>query len=281
VICNKKTNKKHINKYNSKKEKMKKNYTYKAALLIALGLAGVSAAQAGSTDLLLGFNDAAGPNAAQNDYVIDLGLSGPQLLANAAANNGSYNLSSTFNATTFNTAFGADNNALNEVSAGVVGASGISPELLAQTVPGGSTPGAITYGEYTAAFAAAGAPTIGEYSSGTAGGWSSDVAVSPTSPGSNENTTGQNVAGQTGTNPLGQLSSGVIALTLWGNTLTKSGLQHTVQGWVDEGTININLNTDTVTFAAAAVPEPTTYGFVAAAGLLFVALRRQSGTTKL
>jgi hypothetical protein len=260
---------------------MKNTYTYKATLLIALGLAGVSAAHAGSTDLLLGFNDAAGPTAAQNDYVIDLGLSGSQLLANAAANNGSYDLSSTFNVNTFNTAFVADNNALNSVTAGVVGASGSSPEFLFQTAPVGTTPGSITYGEYTAAFAAAGAPIIGEYSSGTAGGWSSDVAVSPTSPGSNENTTGQNVAGQTGTNPLGQLSSGVLDLTLWGNTLTKSGLQHTVQGWVDEGTIDINLNTDTVSFTAVAVPEPRTYGFVAGAGLLFVALRRQSGTTKL
>jgi hypothetical protein len=69
-----------------------KNF-YKTALLAALGLGSVVTVQA-STDLLLGFNDAAGPSSAQNDYVIDLGLNGATLVADAIANSGTYDLSS-------------------------------------------------------------------------------------------------------------------------------------------------------------------------------------------
>jgi hypothetical protein len=46
---------------------------------------------------------------------------------------------------------------------------------------------------------------------------------------------------------------------------------------VDEGTFNINVDTDTVSFTANAVPEPATYGLFSGIGLLMLALRRQLG----
>lgn len=250
--------------------------SYKATLLIALGLASVSAVRAQTSDLLLGFNDAAGPSTAQNDYVIDLGLTGNALIADATANNGTYNLSSTFSASTFNTAFGTDSGALSDVAAGVVGGvAGVPTAYLFQTSLVGNSPTTLA-SSATPAFnnslASAGASTIGEYGSGGQSGWTAFVAASPSSLGTL--TSGSDVSAQTG-NPLGQLSSGVLDLTLWENTETKAGTHEAVQGWVDEGTIDINLNNDTIGFSTVAVPEPSTYGLFAGAGLLAVALRRQ------
>jgi hypothetical protein len=48
-----------------------------------------------------------------------------------------------------------------------------------------------------------------------------------------------------------------------------------VNGWVDEGTFNIDVQSDTVTFTTTAVPEPGTYGLLAGFGLLALGLRHQ------
>jgi hypothetical protein len=257
--------------------KTMKRTPYKMAALVLLGLAGISTVKASTTDLLLGFNDAAGPNAAQNDYVIDLGLSGTSLIADALASpNSTYNLSSTFSSSTFTGAFdgnGGDANYLNDVAAGVVGGitGAANPKYLFQTDLIGNTPAAIHSGQFNDAAASAQSPAIGQYASASTSGWSAYVAASPTSPGTL--VSGDDVADQTG-NPLGQLSSGDLSLALWEDTRTGTS---TIGGWVDEGTFNINVDTDTISFTAAAVPEPATYGLFSGVGLLMLALRRQLG----
>lgn len=256
---------------------------YQAALLAALGLGSITAAQA-STDLLLGFNDAAGPTSAQNDYVIDLGLNGATLVADANANNGTYDLSSLFNSGTFTTAFintaadlsgtTLDPNALNNVCAGVVGGYTISnPKLLYQTVAAGVTPFALNGSELSGAANAATGVAIGEYSSGSlpTGGWSALVSVDANTPGSI--VSGSSVSGYTGTSAVGNLSSGALSLELWENQRnTSSG---PAAGWVDEGTFNINVSSETVTFTVAPAPEPSTLGLLGVAGLASLTFSRR------
>ena len=74
-----------------------KTKLYKAVLLAALGLGGITAAQA--QDALLGFNSAPGTGSG-NDYVIDLG-SGSQFNNQAILN-------FSFSSTTFSNAFSSD-----------------------------------------------------------------------------------------------------------------------------------------------------------------------------
>jgi hypothetical protein len=70
------------------------------------------------------------------------------------------------------------------------------------------------------------------------------------------------------------LNNGVVSETLEmfsQSSLTGARVQTVL------GTLLINANTDTITFtgAASAVPEPSTYGLVAGAGLLLVSLRNR------
>ena len=238
---------------------------YKLALLVALGLATASASY--GQDLILGFNDAAGPAAAQNDYVIDLGLTGAALVSNANANSGTYTIANAFSSTTFNTAFSADANSLNDVAAGVIGASASGSYPRSLYLTGSTTPPVPSSG---ALFndAANQNPIQGEYASTTAGGWTAEVGTAP----------GTVTAGTVSVyvaNPLGTLSSGILSFNLYEETETKSGLTTLTPGaWTDEGTLTIDANNDTVSFAVP-VPEPSTYGMLAGAGLLVVALRRQ------
>jgi hypothetical protein len=252
---------------------------YKAALLSALGLGSITAAQA-STDLLLGFNDAAGPTSAQNDYVIDLGLNGATLVADAYANGGTYNLSSLFNSGTFTTAFvntaadgsgtALDSNWGNNVNAGVVGGYSISnPKLLYQTVAAGVTPAAISGSELSNGANIAQGIATGEYASTTGAGWTASVAVNATTL--NSQNFPSTIANATGISPLGNLSSGVLSIELWENQ--RNGTSSPA-GWVDQGTFNINLNTDSITFVTP-VPEPSTLGLMGAAGLAALAFSRR------
>ena len=232
---------------------------YRVALLAALGLATASVASA--QNLELGFNDAAGPSSAQNDYVINLGA------LSQFTTTSTLNLSSAFSASTFNTAFGSDSSSLNDVAVGAVGGISSTLDSFYSTVGIGPTVSANNIGS-SVQFSE---PTVGEYASATAGGWSSAVAVSPTLPGSG-------AAGSISTtseNPTELLSSGVITENLYEAYDTGSGRTVTLHEQ-ELGALSINVNSDTVTFTGVdAVPEPATYGLLAASGLLIVAVRRQ------
>lgn len=239
---------------------------YCVGLLAALGLATTTVASAQTTpaagDLLLGFNDAAGPTSAQNDYVVDLG-SATQFTTTTTVD-----LSSLFSATTFNSAFGTDGNSLVDVAVGAVGGNGTGAnKQFYQTLGIGSGLGSSSI---ATAIQYAG-PTYGEYASSTVDGWSDLVAVSPTA-------IGANAAGSVSTaseNPTSYLSSGIVTESLWEATLTGSG-RNAVYATEELGNLTINLNTDSVSFAGVdAVPEPTTLALAGLGGLSMFLLRRK------
>ncbi|MGC9944625.1 MAG: PEP-CTERM sorting domain-containing protein [Verrucomicrobiota bacterium] len=248
---------------------------YRVALLAALGLATASVANAQTTpaagDFLLGFNDAAGPTSAQNDYVIDLG-SETQFTSSATLN-----LSSDFSVSTFNSAFGTDadalsgnggNTSLSDVAVGAVGGNGTLPnKQFYQTLGIGSAVGSSSIGT---AINLAG-PAYGEYSSATANGFSYLVATSPGSAGTDPSDSIASVS----LNPLSYLTSGIVTEGVYEAQTVVSG-RTTTYSSAEVGTLTINLNTDSITYAGiSAVPEPSTYGLLAGFGLLVVAVRRQ------
>jgi PKD repeat protein len=231
------------------------NLAFKRSVLaLAIGLASISLSQAQDGDLFLGFNDAAGPAAAQNDYVIDLGVSGATLVADANAASGTYTLSldkitSTNFSTTFQTAFHSDASDLNHVAVGIIGASisGTYPRSLYLTAS--ATPNVPSKANYSDA--ANQDPTTGEYASTTSGGWTTEIATAP-------GTTTAGTVSAYVANPLGQLSSGVITLNLYEETETAVGLSQTVGAWTNEGTLTINVNTRTVGFVVgSSSPAPS------------------------
>ncbi len=154
--------------------------------------------------------------------MIDLGLNGATVVADATTAGGTYDLSSLFDSSTFTTAFGTDASALNNVCAGVVGGYFISnPKLLYQTVAIGVTPAALSSGGLVnGAAGAAQGVGIGEYSSGadTTTGWSGLVSANANTPGSI--VSGSSVSGYTGINAVGNLSSGILSSELWENDVT-------------------------------------------------------------
>ncbi len=244
---------------------------YKLALLAALGLASAVTAQA--QNLLLGFNDANGPTTAQNDYVINLGVTTSQLLSDAANAGGTYDLGTLINPTTFNTAFGTDGNAANEVAAGIVGTT-YPNSPVTTTISGLSLPTTFTSGSAfnQASSSITGVP-VGEYASGGQSavntGWTYLVAASPFS----QSGSSTGVAALT-SNPLGTLTSGVLTIGLYEAVRGGTSLSPKAGAFSEVGTFTINASTDDVSFTAA-VPEPSTYGVLAAGGLLILSLRRQ------
>jgi hypothetical protein len=252
--------------------------TYKFALVAALGIATATGAQA--SDLLLGFNDAAGPASAHNDLVIDVGsLSSYTATTAFVLANGTYN-AAFFNQ--FAATFGSDANYANHVAAGAVGGSTTpGASALVQTAPNGGLP-AWTSSSSAAFLNAAGeaqSPVVGEYASAGPGagmyGWSQVIAASPTVQGS---APGGNLAGNS-VNPMATLSGGVLVEQLYESTGSGSR-GFTPSSWSPLGTLTIDMNAQTITYIGTAVPEPSTYGLLAGAGLLVVALRRQVGLKK-
>ena len=240
-----------------------KKQLLKAALLAALGMAGVTAAQAQS-EMVLGFND---QNyfipPAGSDYTIDLGSA-----ANFTATySGSWGISSSL----FSSAFGADGNALYNVAAGVVGST--SSANIMQTIIGAlNAPGtsAISGSSHVPATI-----PFGVNSYVTSPGWSASISGGPSiAP----------YAGTTyssGVNPMGYLVSGTLTEVLYSDSVIGSGRTATTTGWQELGTFVIDAptggNDGTITFNGvnASVPEPATYGVLAGAGLLLLSLRRQ------
>ena len=245
---------------------------YKAALLAALGLTSVTAAQAQSaaTDVFIGFNNAGSTNsAANNDYVVDLGAAA-QFTTTATLN-----LSSSFNATTFATAFGADlagssYGNYNNVAVGAVhGATGISvfTTALSPNTPNG--------GDFANLIAAAQAGVAGALGTGSqliasgSGNWGTYISTSP-------NANAGTFAGLDNANPMQYLSSGTITEILWQSTQTGGGRFPTYSAFTELGTLAIDVNTGSVIFTGvAAVPEPSTYALFGGAGLMLLAFRNK------
>ena len=245
---------------------------YKAALLAALGLTGVTAAQAqvAPSDVFLGFNDSAGPSGANNDYIIDLGA-GANFTPTA-----SLDLSSAFNASTFSTAFSADASYLNNVAVGAVqGATGIS---VFTTTPTPSTMGTSDFANAVASAQSQGALVVAgsghaEYAS-SGQGWTYYIAASPSASGANPSN--PNFASTAAGNPMQSLTSGVISETLWEATETVNGRSTSVSAFTDVGTLAINVNSGAVTFnGVEAVPEPGTYALFGSAGLMLLVFRNK------
>jgi len=250
-----------------------KNNLYKAALLASLGLAGISTAQASNSDFLLGFNDAAGPNSAQNDYVIDLG-SVSDVYNAAASNGGTVNLWTGSIGALFTTAFSADGNYDNNVAVGLV--EGNTPasgtQFLYQTINGNpSTPATISASELLNSAAYAQGISVGESASGAVGTWSYQVAPSPISLGLVA-ANGDTVAASTA-QPLSYLSSGSVTETLYENTLSGSGRGATIGGWTEVGSITVNPDADIIDVTI--VPEPSTYAILSLGGLLVLSFRHR------
>jgi len=242
-----------------------KTKLYKAVLLAALGLGGITSVQA--QDALLGFNDAGGTG---NDYVIDLG-SGSQFTTTATID-----FSSQF--TMFTTAFGTTPDA--NVAAGFVSQVGSSSILqsYAGGTPnlGGLTAGNPSGNQALAARAAASGILTGVYASslgqtGSGNAWSYNIAANPTTAGL---TTGISFAADTA-NPMGTLTGGQITLALYESTIG-SGRNAPGSTWTEVGTLAIDANAGTAIYTGiAAVPEPTTFSLLGGAGLLLISLRNK------
>ena len=241
------------------------NKFYKAALLAALGVGSLNSAQAQTystySDLVLGFNDAAGVSAHNNDYVIDLG-------AISSLTSGE---TWSINSSQFTTAFGTDLSLANHIAVGIVG--GNTPPTgendAFTTLKGNPT----TIPSKTAIKIANGAafsqgilvgvnPSSTPY---TSGGWSGLVSASPVNVG-----TGQSVSGNLG-QTLSYLSSGTVSENLYQYSYNADN--GTVYTPALVGTFNIDANSDTITFTA--VPEPSTLALAAVAGLMALSFGRK------
>jgi len=77
-----------------------------------------------------------------------------------------------------------------------------------------------------------------------------------------------------GDNPLHQMTGSSITLDLWKDAVNASGV---VTGWIYQGDLTLDLSgaQPSLVFDAAPIPEPTTYGLFAGAGLLALSFRRQ------
>lgn len=239
-----------------------------AAILSQAAQAQDVSTDANPGDLILGLN-----KSGASDYIIDLG----------AITGSHVDFSSRLNLSTFTAQFGASPVGVN---AGVVGGDIglVTPQFVYTTTAfGASAPtkpttqaqvqlasGNVSGLAMDPSLSIVVAPSV-------ANSWSASIALNPTSPG----TTAANnfVGNMPGANPLQTFgSSKILKEDLWQDTNPATG----TAPWQKLGTLTFDLSgaSPSITFDAVAVPEPTTYGLVAGAGLLVLSLRRRlSGKT--
>jgi hypothetical protein len=229
--------------------------SYKAALLAALGLAVVASANAGTYtagDLLVGFTTASG-----TDLIYDLGQA-----------------SSLYNGETWSglsTLLGNDFTSESSLSWGVIGneANSGTPRTLYTTTVVGTVPATITgnsaFGkENTVATTFAALFSTGATAAGKSATVSASAANSWNMETLNGTLTTQYINAYENPNVVGETSADFSSVLSDGATVTLLG----------DFTLGAN-DTFTYTTATTSVPEPTTYGLIAGAGLLIVSLRNK------
>lgn len=241
--------------------------------MLALGAAMVTQALQAQTDsgpinnndLVLGFTSQA--SGVSQDYILDLG----QIPTTQNTQLGGISLS------TFNTIFGSalGNGAVNvDIVGGNPSAGSLS--VIESTLDNGSgTPNAPGNSPSTTFIADAadsiGAITLGAVAQTSLNSFSVNIASSPTATGTGANS----FSGYLGGSTMATIgSSETITLDLFQDTqVGRSG----TTGFTYEGDIALDLSGSTLSavYDPVAVPEPSTYGLLAGAGLLAVAFRRQ------
>ena len=250
------------------------NKLAKIAVVVA-GLALVAqVAKANDFDIILGFNG----NGATSDYVINLGN------ANTSVGVGSgqvTDLSSFFNATTFNSIFTAGVNGTLMGAGG--GQNATSPTLYYTENRGaaGNASSALSLAPTltSTSFAKNGAGNFNDLPNTFSGlnstGGNLTVASSDPDSWSSQITSGNpgSFTSNTGLNsPSSAIGSGVIYEDLWQATKSGNKMVWTYTGYL---TFDDTGSSPSLTFSAVPVPEPSTYGLFGAAGVLVLALRRR------
>jgi len=249
------------------------NKLAKVAVVVA-GLALVAqAAKANDFDIILGFNG----NGATSDYVINLGN------ANTSVGVGSgqvTDLSSFFNATTFNSIFTAG---VNGTLMGAGGGQTSSSPTLYFTENRGAAGNAsaalsLTPTLNSSSAASQGAGNFNDlpntFSSFNSAGANLTIAKGDPDSWTSQVTSGNpgSFPAQTGMNPSSAIGSGVIYEDLWKATKNGTHLNWSYTGYL---TFDDSGSSPLLTFTAVPVPEPSTYGLFGAAGVLVLALRRR------
>lgn len=250
---------------NRKRKKMN-NFSKVAVVTAALALVAQGAKAGNPNDLILGLSD----TAATQDYVIDLGQ-----VSGFIGDTSVKDLSGDLTTSTFNSDFSST---LSTLTAGVVGgtsastgnsyittvraSAGTPSSANSLTPPATSIANGGSMSSATAKAIGNNAEgiTLGSSANNVTGSWTvSEIGFAQTQASFNPNTT----------------ISGTVYEDLWQTKNSNAG----TESYLGYFTFNFSGSTPVVTWtsAAVAVPEPATYGCLAGAGLLVVALRRQLG----
>jgi hypothetical protein len=226
-----------------------------AALAIAAGAWSAQAQAAYNGDLVVGFTTGA---SGANDYELDLGRASS--LATGFGNTTTFNLGTALSG--FN---------LSGTSWGVIGTLAVSGKGNSWfSIDRGAVPGnianAATWSSINTAvvslytgFATAGAGASATPNNSDANSWNQQTIVGP-NPTSYVNTYGNPNIGSALGQPLGPGSMDFYQIIANNTTPTEIGV--------------FTLNSTGTTLTFTAVPEPTTYGLLAGAGLLILSVRR-------